>query len=79
MAKQALPSEVRQARAYLVQRGISPAKVQPRKFANAAKETGVSFKQLLLLLGKVLDQGQGGAERDARRIDALSTQPGELS
>lgn len=55
MADIASPAEVRAARAFLRKRGLSSHQISPRKFANAAKEKGKSFSELLMFLGRIMD------------------------
>ena len=53
----ATPKEVRRARAFLESRGLRKV-VSPRKFANAAKENNVGFRELLAMLGRLYTGGQ---------------------
>ncbi len=66
---EALPKDVRAARAYLYQRGLTADKIPPRRFANAAKELGVTFSELLKLLGRVMSGGQGQQEQRQRYLE----------
>lgn len=55
---QVSPAEVRRARAFLQSRGIR-ARVPPRKFAAAAKELDMGFRELLAYIGRLYSGGQG--------------------
>jgi len=50
------PAKVRQARAFLRNRGISARQVSPRKFAESAEEKDSTFTELLRFLGTILDE-----------------------
>ena len=65
----ASPAKVRQARAFLRNRGISSRQVSPRKLANSAQETGKSFTELLRFLGEVLDERKPSSKYRQRAID----------
>ena len=54
----ATPPEVRKARAFLRSKGISTKEIPPRKFANAAKELGKGFRELLRYLMQLKSGGQ---------------------
>lgn len=55
------PAEVRAARAFLRQRGITTKEIPPRKFANAAKELGKGFREVLRYLMALRSGGQNQA------------------
>lgn len=57
----AKPPEIRAARAFLRKRGITSKEIPPRKFANAAKELGKTFAELLRYLMTIRSGGQGQA------------------
>lgn len=63
----ATPKEIRAARAFLTKKGIRS--LSPRKFADSAKELNTGFKDLLRLLGRILDQGRGQKEQRSAAID----------
>jgi hypothetical protein len=71
----ATPKEVRAARAFLFAKGIRPADVHPRKFANAAKELGIGFQQLLQFIARMYAAGQGEAfwRREAIQAEAMKS------
>lgn len=69
MAETASSPEIRAARGFLATRGISPAKVSPAKFAASAKELDVGFRELLRLLGHVLDGGRSAAQARRDTLD----------
>ena len=54
----AAPPEVRAARAFLVNHGIRPGDIPPRKFANSAKELNMGFAKLLRLISRLYSGGQ---------------------
>lgn len=64
---EALPKEVRAARAFLYAHGMTADKVPPRRFAGAAKELGVKFSELLKLLALVKEGQQGDASSQRQR------------
>jgi hypothetical protein len=49
-------AEVRAARAFLRKKKLGTADISPRRFAMAAKELDIGFKELFTLLGKVYAQ-----------------------
>jgi hypothetical protein len=55
--------KVRQARAFLQQRGIRTADMSPRQFAGAAGQLGKSFRDTLRMVAvlQMAGQGQGPA------------------
>ena len=53
------PKEIRQARAFLHERGIRPADIRARDFAAAAAELGKSFIETLRLIATLFAGGQG--------------------
>lgn len=55
----ATPPEVRAARAFLFRHGIRPSDIQPRKFANSARELNMGFRALLRLISRLYSGGQG--------------------
>ena len=58
----AKPAEVRASRSFLRSNlAAGSAEISPRKFANAAKETGMSFSDLAGFLGRLYADGQGDA------------------
>ena len=63
----ASPKEVRAARAFLTKKGIRT--LSPRKFADSAKELNTGFRDLLHLLGRILDQGRGQKQQRDEAID----------
>lgn len=71
----ASPAKVRQARAFLRNRGISSRQVSPRKLANSAEETGKSFTEILRFLGEVLDERK--PENRYRQRDISKAAEGE--
>lgn len=75
---EALPKEVRAARAFLYQRGMTSQQIQPRKFAGAAKELSLSFKELLRLIGIMLEQGQNRASQVSQQVDAEMLRQSEV-
>lgn len=62
------PAEVRAARAFLRQRGISTKEIPPRKFAAAAKELSKGFRELLRYLMQLRSGGQGQAQQRRENI-----------
>ena len=61
--------EVRRARAFLRKRGVPSRVMSPRKFAEAAEQTGKSFSQLLRMTARLMMGGQGqGQAKEARQI-----------
>lgn len=66
------PAEVRAARAFLRQRGVSTKEIPPRKFAASAKELGKGFRELLryLMMLKSGGQGQSVQRRENIRREA---------
>ena len=57
-------AELRQARAFL--RGKAKAgsrDIPPRRFAAAAKELGVGFRELLSLIARLQSGGQGASQQ----------------
>lgn len=70
------PAEVRQARAYLQQMGITSSQISPRKFAMTAAELKKSFRETLNILVLALSGGQGVgpspvASRNKDRTDVI--------
>jgi hypothetical protein len=53
------PLEIRQARAFLQQRGVRTSDIAPRRFVAVAKETGKTFSQTLNYLALLLSGGSG--------------------
>lgn len=62
------PAEVRAARAFLRQRGITTKEIPPRKFANAAKELNKGFRELLAYLRQLRSGGQGQSAQRRENI-----------
>lgn len=54
-----LPRETRQARAFLVGRGLGPSDLSPADFAGASKELGKGFGDTLKLVAALAMGGQG--------------------
>lgn len=69
MADAVLPAEVRKARSFLFAQHKHGFGVPPRKFAAAAKELGVSFRELLKFISvlHMRGQGQGQLRREELR------------
>lgn len=65
--------EVREARAYLQGHGIRSSDMAPRHFAASAKELGLSFRDALNYLARLLSggQGQGPAPQATKKVDIL--------
>lgn len=59
MPTQILPSEARQARAFLFNNGIASNQIPPRQFAMTAKTMNKSFAELLRFISVLKMQGQG--------------------
>lgn len=57
------PKEVRQARAFLFQRGIFPSTIHPRAFAAAAKEQRLTFFDLLKVLHEHVTARESAGEQ----------------
>lgn len=55
------PAEVRAARAFLRQRGITTKEIPPRKFAASAKELSKGFRELLRYLMALRSGGQNSS------------------
>jgi len=53
------PREIREARAYLQNRGLGTAEVVPKDFASLAKQFGKSFSDTLDLVAYLMAKGQG--------------------
>lgn len=69
----AKPAEVRAARAFLRQRGISTKEMPPKKFADAAKETNKGFRELLKSIARMRTGGQDQSrERRENIAEAVS-------
>lgn len=68
------PAEVRAARAFLRQRGVSTKEIPPRKFANAAKELGKGFRELLSYLRRLRS---GGQNQSAQRRENIAREAEE--
>jgi len=56
------PKEVQAARAYLYSRHKLGFRISPRKFAAAAKELGVGFRELMRFIMRLYAKGQHGSE-----------------
>lgn len=65
----ASPAEVRRARAFLFSRGAIARDIPPRKFANAAQELNLEFRQLLMFIARLYDAGQG---QQQFRLDVIA-------
>ncbi len=76
MADTASAPEIRAARSFLAQHGVSPSKVSPMKFAASAKELSVGFKELLRLLGNVYDSSRGEAAQRRTYLDRETSKIG---
>lgn len=61
-------AEVRAARAFLRQRGVSTKEIPPRKFANSAKELGKGFRELLSYLRQLQSGGQNQSAQRRENI-----------
>lgn len=66
-------AELRQARAYLRGHAKAGSKdIPPRRFAAAAKEMGVGFRELLSLIARLQSGGQGASQRrEGAILDAV--------
>lgn len=65
----ATPKEVRKARAFLYGRGITGRDINPRRFANTAKELNIGFQQLLQFIARMYAGGQG---QQQFRLDVIA-------
>lgn len=65
----ALPREVRAARAYLHKKGARAHEIPPRKFANAAKELDIGFDELLQFIARLYS---GGQNQSQFRLDVIA-------
>lgn len=76
----AMPSgdEIRSARSFLRGHIFNRAgsEIQPKRFAAAAKETGASYTDLLGVIARSYNQGQG---QDAQRQADVSAAAGDRS
>lgn len=63
-----LPAEVRKARSFLFSHHKRGFGIPPHRFAAAAKELSVSFRELLRFIAVLQSRGQGGS---AFRIEAI--------
>lgn len=68
-----LPKTIREARAYLMSKGVKPSDISPRKFAAASKEMGKSFRETLNRLALLMagGQGEGPAPSVTKDVDRL--------
>ena len=64
----AKPAEVRAARAFLRQRGVSTKEIPPKKFANSAKELGKGFRELLKTMSRMQSGGQNQSRERRENI-----------
>lgn len=63
-----LPAEARKARSYLYSHHKRGFGIPPARFAAAAKELGVSFRELMRFIAILQSRGQGAG---AFRMEAL--------
>lgn len=69
----AKPAEIRAARAFLRQRGISTKEIPPKKFADSAKELSKGFRELLSSMARMRSGGQNqSAQRRENIAQAVS-------
>lgn len=59
MATKVLPAEIRKARSFLFSHHKRGFGIAPHHFAGAAKELGVSFRELLRFIAILQSRGQG--------------------
>lgn len=59
MTAQVLPTQIRQARGFLQQKGVRTSDITPRHFAAVSNETGKSFADTLRYLVLLLSGGSG--------------------
>lgn len=72
-----LPGEIRQARAFLSQKGIRSHDISPHHFAAASKELKKPFRETLKYLALLLSGGSGDgpspiATADKDRLDPIT-------
>lgn len=68
--------EVRKARSFLNSRGIRPKVINPKLFANSAKELDIRFSELLALIRRMTASGQN--QQFFRQIDISNAAKGEV-
>jgi hypothetical protein len=67
------PPEIRKARSFLFAQHKHGFRVPPKKFAAAAKELGVSFRELLRFISILHSQGQGTASLRRENIRKIAS------
>jgi hypothetical protein len=67
------PPEIRKARSFLFAQHKHGFRVPPRKFAAAAKELGVSFRELLRFISILQMRGQGAAAIRRENVRKIAT------
>ena len=58
----ASPKEIRKARSFLYARGLPVQTISPRRFASAAKELGIGFRELLAFIARLYGAGQNQSQ-----------------
>ena len=63
------PKMIREARAFLRNRGLTTSDISPREFAKAAKELSKSFLETFKHLARLHNEGQGEVSpKETRRL-----------
>jgi hypothetical protein len=71
-------AEVKKARSFLYAHHKHGFRIPPKKFANSARELGVSFRELMRFLSILMARGQGGASFRMENLRAI-TQRGKTA
>lgn len=71
-------AEVKKARSFLYAHHKRGFRIPPKKFAGAARELGVSFRELMRFIAILMSRGQGGAAFRMENLRAL-TQRGKTT
>lgn len=68
-----LPAEIRKARSFLYSHHKRGFGIPPHKFAGAAKELGVSFRELMRFISILYAQGQGAGTFRMEQLRELAS------